>query len=79
MSEKSEKKNLEKQVPNNVIPLGPTRCMAEECKAKPARAGFCNEHFEWFKAGLVTKTGARAADFEKKFYQYQQSRYKKVA
>ncbi len=67
----------DKQVPNNVIPLGPTKCTAEGCSKKPVKASFCDEHFEWFKAGLITKEGAKAADFEKKHYHFMRS--KKVA
>lgn len=73
----SENKKIEKQVPNNVIQLGPTKCIAEGCSKKPAKASFCDEHFDWFKAGLVTKEGMKAADFEKKHYNY--TRTKKVA
>jgi len=75
----SDKKNLEKQIPNNVIALGPTKCIAEDCKHKPVRASFCNEHFEWFKAGLITKDGMKAADFEKKYYQWEKTARKKAA
>ena len=67
----SEKKNLEKQVPNNVVPLSAAKCQAEGCKSKPSKAGFCNEHFTWFKEGLITKEGLKAADFDKKYYQFQ--------
>ena len=67
----------EKQVPSNVIQLGPTKCISEGCSKKPEKASFCGEHFTWFKAGLITKEGAKAADFEKKHYQF--SRVKKVA
>lgn len=70
----SENKKIEKQVPNNVIQLGPTKCMAEDCKQKPAKAGFCTEHFDWFKAGLITKEGMKAADFEKKHYHYMRAK-----
>lgn len=69
MAEK--KQDLSKQIPNNVIPLGPVKCKSAECKHKPTRAEFCEEHFEWFKAGLITKEGVRASDFDKKFHHYQ--------
>jgi hypothetical protein len=75
----SEKKNLEKQVPNNVLPIGPTKCTAHDCKAKPVRAGWCNEHFDWFKMGLVTKEGQKAPDFDKKWHAWEASKKKKVA
>lgn len=61
---------FEKQIPNNVVSLESSRCSAEGCKKKSDKAGFCTEHFEWFKAGLITKEGLKAADFEKKYYQY---------
>jgi hypothetical protein len=73
----AEDKKIEKQVPTNVVSLGPTKCIAEGCAKKPAKASFCDEHFDWFKAGLITKEGAKAADFEKKHYNY--TRTKKVA
>lgn len=66
----ADKKNTEKQIPNNVVPLSGGKCIAEDCKKKPSRAGFCEEHFDWFKAGLITKEGMKAADFEKKHYHY---------
>lgn len=75
----SDKKNLDKQIPNNVVALGANKCKAEDCKAKPTKADFCPEHFDWFKAGLITMDGKKPVDFDKKFYQYQQTRNKKVA
>lgn len=73
----SDKKNLEKQVPNNVVPLGATKCCFEDCKHKPSRAGFCETHFEWFKEGMITKEGMKAPDFDKKHYYW--STRRKVA
>lgn len=58
----------EKQMPNNVVALGPTKCTAEGCKSKPERAGFCGEHYTWFKEGLLTMEGYRAKDFDKKYH-----------
>lgn len=51
-------------------PAGEHQCKAEDCKHKPDRAGFCNEHFAWFKWGLVTAAGAKARDFDKKYQGY---------
>jgi len=70
----AEKKD--KQIPNNVIPLASAKCQAEGCKTKPSRAGFCEEHFDWFKAGLITKEGHRASDFDKKYQHYMLSKRK---
>lgn len=63
----AEKKN---QIPTNVVPMAAEKCTCEGCKAKPTRAGYCSEHFDWFKAGLITKEGKKALDFEKKHYHY---------
>jgi hypothetical protein len=59
---------VEKQMPTNVVPLKADKCTAEECKKKPERAGFCNEHYVWFKEGLMTIDGYRARDFDKKYH-----------
>jgi hypothetical protein len=59
-----------KVTPNNVISLADNRCLSEGCKAKSKRAGFCDEHFEWFKAGLITKEGKYVIDFEKKYQHF---------
>jgi hypothetical protein len=53
-----------------VIDMASMRCKADGCNKKSSRADFCEEHFEWFKMGLITKEGKRAADFEKKFQQH---------
>lgn len=65
-----DKKNFDKQIPNNVVVLDSVKCCAEGCKKKMERANFCAEHFDWFKAGLITKEGMRASDFDKKYYHY---------
>lgn len=56
-----------RQIPSNVISLESSRCACEGCKAKATQASFCNEHFAWFKAGLIRKDGTQASDFDKKF------------
>lgn len=47
-----------------------SKCIAETCKAKSTRLNFCDEHFQWFKEGLVSKTGQRPTDFDKKYVNY---------
>ena len=59
-----------------VAPIKAEGCVAEGCKIKPSRAGFCEEHYIWFKEGLVTKDGRRPVDFDKKFFNFQQRRAK---
>lgn len=66
----AEDKKFDKQIPNNVVVLGSDKCKAEGCKKKSDKASFCNEHFNWFKAGLITKDGAQCSDFDKKYYHY---------
>lgn len=48
----------------------PVRCKAESCNEKITRMDFCNEHFNWFKEGLITKEGERPKDFDKKYNAY---------
>ncbi|MBI3543602.1 MAG: hypothetical protein HY075_10050 [Deltaproteobacteria bacterium] len=46
-------------------------CHATTCKEKDTRFNFCEEHFRQFKFGLITKTGERVLDFERKLEHYQ--------
>jgi hypothetical protein len=50
---------------------GPDGCHAHGCKAKAHLFNFCDEHYDWFKFGLIKKTGEHVSDFEKKFGHYQ--------
>lgn len=61
---------FEKQIPSNVVSLADSRCACEGCKKKSDKANFCAEHFVWFKEGLITKEGAKALDFDKKYYHF---------
>ncbi|MBK9294028.1 MAG: hypothetical protein IPM57_06220 [Oligoflexia bacterium] len=61
--------NQKEKQENNVVQL-PSRCKAEGCSKKSERAEFCNEHFTWFKEGLVTKEGKKPLDFERKLYYF---------
>lgn len=62
MSEKKEKQN--NPIPNNVVAM-PKRCPV--CGGKDQRAGFCEEHFMWFKEGLINRKGEKPKDFDKKY------------
>jgi len=46
-------------------------CAFPGCKTKVKRFGFCAEHYEQFKFGLIKKTGEPVPDYEKKFEHYQ--------
>lgn len=48
------------------------KCTTEDCKKRPERAGFCGEHFTWFKEGLITKEGRKPKDFDKKYMSFLQ-------
>jgi len=50
---------------------GKTYCGAEGCKQSDHRFGFCAEHYEQFKFGLIKKDGKNVSDYEKKFEHYQ--------
>lgn len=42
-------------------------CAAQGCKKEDKRFSFCDEHYEWFKFGLVKKSGEMVPDFDKKY------------
>jgi len=49
----------------NVVAM-PAKCKAENCSHKDKRYGFCEEHYMWYKEGLITKDGIKVIDFDKK-------------
>lgn len=55
----------------------PTACKAEGCKKKSDKMDFCNEHYDWFKFGLITREGVKPIDFDKKYQSFM--KHKKVA
>jgi hypothetical protein len=68
--EKKDKKPKEvtpAPAPTSVAELV-SRCPV--CKGKTHRAGFCNEHFMWFKEGLVNRKGEKPKDFDKKYQNF---------
>jgi hypothetical protein len=48
----------------------PGGCLSPGCKTPVSRFGFCPEHYEQFKFGLIKKTGEPVSDYEKKFEHY---------
>ncbi len=50
--------------------VGAEGCKCDTCKKPQDRFTFCNQHYEWFKFGLITKEGKKVSDFEKKFDHY---------
>jgi hypothetical protein len=69
MAKNEENKKSQKPAgaDNKVVSIVVDRCKAEGCKAKSTRAGFCEEHYHWFKEGLITSEGQPAKDFDKKY------------
>jgi hypothetical protein len=53
---------------NNVVAL--TKCTAEGCGKRAELSNFCNEHYSWFKFGLLTREGMKPSDFDKKYQSY---------
>ena len=45
----------------------PERCPVMECKKTVQRMHFCEEHFGWYKEGLINKKGVKPTDFDKKY------------
>jgi hypothetical protein len=56
------------QKPSNVVPMtARLGCTAEGCKKPDTKLNFCNEHYEWYKVGLINKAGQKPKDFDKKY------------
>ncbi len=52
----------------------PDRCPVEACGKGAKKLAFCDEHFTWFKEGLVNKKGEKPSDFDKKFQMYKRKK-----
>jgi hypothetical protein len=50
--------------------VGAQHCKCDGCKKPESKFTFCNEHYEWFKFGLITKMGKKVGDFDKKHDHY---------
>lgn len=59
----------ENKAPGTVASL-PDRCPADSCKKPVRRMHFCEEHFLWYKEGLINKRGEKPSDFDKKYQNY---------
>ena len=57
----------------NVVDIG-RACCGEDCKKTATRAEYCEEHFTWFKEGLITKEGRKPRDFDKKYQDFMNRR-----
>jgi len=52
-------------------------CKSKGCKHSPSKFGFCGEHFDQFKFGLINKAGEHVPDYDKKWDQYEEYKTKK--
>jgi hypothetical protein len=67
-TDKGVKKGPQKEEkPSSVV----ESCIGEGCKTKVSLFGFCAEHYDQFKFGLINKKGKPVPDYEKKFDHYQ--------
>lgn len=64
--DKAQNQNNNQNQNQNIVSM-PQKCKSEGCKQKDQRMGFCNEHFVWYKEGLITAKGQMVKDFDKKF------------
>ncbi len=55
----------------------PGGCLNWGCKHPAKRMEFCSEHYDWFKFGLIKKTGEPVSDFDKKLGHFQAHKSKK--
>lgn len=78
MKEPKAQKGPNPPAPQNVVAL-PSRCPVDGCGKKATRAEFCEEHFQWFKEGLISRDGKRPKDFDKKHRAYLLRTGKKAA
>jgi hypothetical protein len=46
-------------------------CCAQGCKKSEARFGFCDQHYEHFKFGLIKKNGQPVPDYHTKSEHYE--------
>ena len=59
--------------PSGGASVGAGHCICIGCAKKTEVAEFCKEHFTWFKFGLITRSGERAKDFDKKIQHYREA------
>ncbi len=52
-------------------------CGVKACMSKVTKMGFCDKHHDEYKFGLLTKTGDKAQDFEKKVIHFEDFKKRK--
>jgi hypothetical protein len=73
------KEHREIQAPKRATATATGGCIAKGCRHHEDRFGFCTEHYDQFKFGLIKRTGEAVPDYEKKFEHYQAFRARQRA
>ncbi len=63
-------KPQENQAHGGAAHAAPVHCLSSGCKAGIQKFGFCDQHYDHFKFGLIKKTGEPVSDYEKKLEHY---------
>ncbi|MEN9724372.1 MAG: hypothetical protein RJB38_2358 [Pseudomonadota bacterium] len=71
MGKPSTTEQKEVQAPKKAPVATVGGCTAKGCRHGDSRFGFCDEHYEQFKFGLIKRTGEQVSDYEKKFEHYE--------
>ena len=67
----AKKNKTENQQGAPVIKIPQTaHCQVQGCRQPDKRFGFCDEHYEHFKFGLIRKDGHQVPDYFKKYEHY---------
>lgn len=69
-TEKKEPQHPSGKAPKTMYVPSPGGCLSWGCKVASARFGFCHEHYDYFKFGLIKKNGEPVPDYEKKIEHY---------
>lgn len=75
----AQPKKKKHQEPNNVVQINFNKCLMEDCNSKPKKLNFCDEHYAWYKFGVINKEGKKPKDFDKKLLAFNKFQEKKAA
>ncbi len=67
------------QAPKKATVSATGSCIAKACKHPEDRFGFCDEHYEQFKFGLIKRSGEPVPDYDKKFEHWEAFKARKRA
>lgn len=67
---KSTGTNNSMGAPSGGAPVTQLHCLCKGCKGRPEVFGFCVEHYDHYKFGLINKKGDRVPDYDQKLDHY---------